>query len=528
MRQHDIFESIYLCLLILYSLLREVIPAQNVIGNSTLIVFLFVLGLLIITRRLMSNKSTDILINNISLICFIFVCVISAAINYKYSFTQNVKAICWLILYFGFCYVYGYELRDKKLKKIIGGFAFISLTVLCAISLPMYYLDIDYTSINRNVIGTVSNQGFSLEYMRLWGVFADPNTGAIYTLIAISIGVWLMASCRRRWLVILIPSEFILFSYFVLSGSRTAFLAMLVGVAFAVAGVIYRKTNRKIILSCIGGILGIILVLVICGVIKACLPHVKSCVKQTTTDITQKVVREYYDKLYIYSGVEIESGLAAQDDGIIVNDNSAIDSDQATEIIERDDLKEKNDVSNGRFAIWKDSVRLFLKAPLFGTSPRGASEFGKDYCPDNCISQWGYSAHNSWLELLMCTGIIGLLVMSYIVFSSMFRGLKVFSFGDISDDILCMSVAWELIVASMLLSDLFFVFTFGGVLFWFVVGAMNSRYVQVLSSCNKGKNRNRILIYGPKDPVGGVENIVFEYVRNIVNNHQDISFDYLE
>ena len=38
----------------------------------------------------------------------------------------------------------------------------------------------------------------------------------------------------------------------------------------------------------------------------------------------------------------------------------------------------------------------------------------------------------------------------------------------------------------------------------------------------------RILVYGPKDPVGGVEKIVFEYVKNIMKNHDDVSFDFLQ
>lgn len=529
MRQNNMVETIYLCMLIAYSIFREVVPAQFIVGNATLIIILFAAGLFIIIQRILSNRFNEVLINEISLVCFVLICVFSALINYKYSFIQNTKAIGWLILYFGFCYVYGYELRDKRIKKIVGAFAFAFISVLCALSLPMYFWDIDYISLNYNVIGTVSNQGFSNEYMRLWGVFADPNTGAVYALIAISVGIWLIISCRRRWMFLLIPSELVLFCYFVLSGSRTAFFAALIGGAFMIAGVLYIKLNKNRLVSCIGGIIGIVLVIIGCGVMKMCLPQVKNVIRVTSTDTTKNVIHRCYDEVYIYTGVEIESGISNLDAEILSNDSITLDSNQGSEVFERDDLNEKNDISNGRIAIWNDAVRLFLKAPLLGTSPRGASEFGKDNCPDNCISQWGYSAHNSWLELLMCTGVFGLSVMSYIVISSMFRGFKILLSDKLSyDDLLCMAVVLELLVASMLLSDLFFVFTFGGVTFWVVIGAVNSRNVQMTESCNDGKKRNRVLIYGPKDPTGGVERIVLEYVRNIVAKHQDISFDYLE
>lgn len=47
-------------------------------------------------------------------------------------------------------------------------------------------------------------------------------------------------------------------------------------------------------------------------------------------------------------------------------------------------------------------------------------------------------------------------------------------------------------------------------------------------SIENNNQYKRILIYGPKDPVGGVERIVLNYVENIVTNHSDITFDYLE
>ena len=36
-----------------------------------------------------------------------------------------------------------------------------------------------------------------------------------------------------------------------------------------------------------------------------------------------------------------------------------------------------------------------------------------------------------------------------------------------------------------------------------------------------------VLVYGLKDPIGGVERVIFEYVSTITEKHKDISFDFL-
>ena len=72
--------------------------------------------------------------------------------------------------------------------------------------------------------------------------------------------------------------------------------------------------------------------------------------------------------------------------------------------------------------------------------------------------------------------------------------------------------------------------TFGGFAFFLALGFVNGEreYISVDElEAQAEADKKRILVYGPKDPIGGVEKIVYEYVKVITQAHPDVSFDFL-
>jgi O-antigen ligase len=82
--------------------------------------------------------------------------------------------------------------------------------------------------------------------------------------------------------------------------------------------------------------------------------------------------------------------------------------------LDRGDVDE--DVSNNRFQIWSDCLKLVKEAPLFGTGPRTHLAFAKDHFDDMYIVEKGYTVHNGYLALFVSTGGIGgILMLSWLI-----------------------------------------------------------------------------------------------------------------
>ena len=74
--------------------------------------------------------------------------------------------------------------------------------------------------------------------------------------------------------------------------------------------------------------------------------------------------------------------------------------DLLTGILDKNEtLLENNDLSNGRFSIWKDAITYFLDKPVFGIG-------FKNYYQIN-----GYDIHNTYIQFLVEAGVVGFIVL---------------------------------------------------------------------------------------------------------------------
>ena len=535
-----LIRSIYLCMLTAYTILREVIPLRFIIGSGVLSYAFFFIGLILVATNIWLDRDHTTKANVGLFIAFIAVCIISTLINFKYDFISNVRAIGWTCLFFFLLYPTGFHSKVNNNREVNGICitAIITFSILVFISLPMYFFDVDYTYLNENIIGTESSQGFSNAFVRLWGVFGDPNTAAVYAFVALIMGVYLFRKYKKLWVRILLVISWVLTVLFVvLSGSRTAkwFILVVCGfAAFYIAVTLIKgKKLKKVTLSCISCALAVVIAYGAFVGLSHALPQVKKGVKTVCGTSITTFVHSAYDGLYKVGGVEVTSGFLSEDNGNNGGNQDGSGGGQGGNggSLTRPDVQEKGDISNGRFEIWLAALELYTFAPIFGVSPRGAAAFGAVHLPDNNISLYEYSMHNTLLEVLTGTGAIGLILILAILLNALIiivkRTLKKpFSLNFVSYS----SGLLLLLCSSMLLSDLFFSLTFGGLAFWLALGLINGEDKYVLPEEIVAENvdgKKRILIYGPKDPVGGVEKIVLEYVKNIIATHKDVSFDFL-
>jgi O-antigen ligase len=74
-------------------------------------------------------------------------------------------------------------------------------------------------------------------------------------------------------------------------------------------------------------------------------------------------------------------------------------------------LLESNDLSNGRFSIWEDSMTYFSDKPIFGIGLKNYYELN------------GYDIHNTYIQFLVETGIIGFISLVMCVLKVLFKSI---------------------------------------------------------------------------------------------------------
>lgn len=516
-----LLRCIYLSLFFVYALLREVIFAQQFVSSPILIYGLFGCGVLLILADLFFEPKLAFGRFAPLMTAFLLVTALSVILNARFAFVSNLKALGWMVLFFYLIYPAGARNNESERRW------FFSASVACAsvlalFSLPMYFFHVDYGYQNENVFGIVSNQGFSGEFSRLWGLFGDPNTAALYMVVALLMAGYLFVRCHQTLCRILVAVSAVpMIVYIALSGSRTAFVSLVVSCGwlfFCYAFGSNGNRRKKVIFGVLSAIVSMLLCLSFLIALRAVLPYAKKNLVLSFENEKIETLHSFYKTLYRKANVEVRS-----------NFDPRIDDWEKTFVsLNRKDVQEKGDVSNGRMEIWRDSCRLFLQTPLVGTSPRGASDFGKVHLANNLISEKGVACHNFLLEILVGTGILGFSVAIWLLLKAAGEILCFASKGMMDAVFIMLSgVALSLVCGGMFLSDLFFILSFGGASFWYALGALSTFTSQC--ACSERKpNKKRVLIYGPKDPVGGVEKIVFEYVRSICSRHHEITFDLLQ
>ena len=530
-KYYPTLRCIYLCALVAYAILREIIPLQPIVGHALFTAAFFGCGVLCILLNYFWDREHLVKSNLGLLIAFLAVCCFSTLINFKHEFVSNVKAIAWMVLLFLLVYPCGFHQKERKNKDLTAIFvtAVIVLTIGVLLSLPMYFCDIHYTYVTENAFDNVLPQGFHKQYMRLWGIFSDPNTAACYSFAALLMSIYVFRKKQNVLIrTLLVISDIAIVLFVVLSGSRTAKVVVIVTCAWLAFYSFYtqlkkRKRLQRIVISCAAFVLSGIVALGCIEGISEVLPSMRRGFNDAFGDTLVRKIHCTYDDVYKKTDLNITDGF--------YEENPSQEEVPPDDSIDRPDLDGREDLSNGRISKWKAYLEIFFCAPIFGASPRGISSFGSVHCPDNEVSQYGYFAHNALLEVLTGTGLAGLFIVLWILIRTAVLIIRqTFQKRFALRYLIQSSITLALVASAMLFSDLFFMLTFGGIAFWFAVGYINgeAEYVSKEDLPKSDGDKKRILIYGPNDPIGGVEAIVYEYVKAIMEKHPDVSFDFLQ
>ncbi len=432
-----IFKSIYIVHLLL---------AFNALVNRTVLTtitsaIVLVLGCLVMIGKIFTVpgylKRKNVIVLNLFLVSYL----ISTFVNMEFGAVASLKGFIWLVLQIWILYLISEETDVKKEFWIIGNIYVMVTSIQNLIGFLMFLGGYAYRNVSPE--GEIHMLGFM--WNRLWGVYDDPNHGAIITAAAILITLGLYRCAKKKYIKILYRiSLFVQFSYIILSDSRTGVICFAVGVALLYL-IRYLYTRKQI--------------------------NVKTIVKAAIVSFLG---------IFLFLGLvtPIQRGYAfvgKYTAGLVKNVEKQPGKDDDDLEVGREEMS--SDPSNRRFDIWRSGVEIFSSSPVVGTGWSNLNPYAHKYLPDTYIVDNDYkefvSLHNIFFDVLAGQGLIGISIFVILILNSVVFTIKWFKKLK-KEEYDFMAVMFSILVimlfASLLISFVFYVNSPESFVFWFIFG----------------------------------------------------------
>lgn len=372
---------------------------------------------------------------------------LSALLTRQYGLLENAQALVWTVIQFFIIYTYDKEQKvahDKKEIKIIGWF-FIGYTFLMSVT-AIVMLILDY-NLYKPIGDTAVISGFL--WNRLWGLYTDPNYGAVFCIVSMVLAITFFKTASkgiRAFLGIHIAFQVL---YIAFSDSRTGIVSLAVTVlagAFLLLLRCKKFENYHEAVKCI---------------VSLVLAFVLAFASVAAVALVQKGGSQFK---------EIQYKIQAQH-------NKLPDDDLSDYLIGRTDSDINNDVSNRRFAIWTSGLEIFKTSPLTGITFRNYIPYAKQNLPETYIvnndSGDFASMHNSFVDVLVSQGVLGMVILLCFIVSIVIAVLKFFfkaSAEDYQYNTFLLLCFLPVFVSMMFYSETFYMNTGGAFIFWSFLG----------------------------------------------------------
>lgn len=282
-----------------------------------------------------------------------------------------------------------------------------------------------------------------LVWGRLWGVYNDPNFGAVMAVVAVLLSLYYFISNKKTAIRILSALNILVqLLYIAFSDSRTGLVCLAISVsAFTFLTLIKKQVKKDKKIASVR-IMALLLTVVAAF----------SCIAVPTvmTKTFNTVIKN-----------------------ININNPNINPADQGETIGREQDIE--NDFSNRRFDLWKSSIDVFKTAPVFGVSYNNLKQYSQQNCPDTYLVNNDYGMysnfHNSYLNILAGQGAVGFLIsIIFTVFAAVYVLFKYFKGKQNIFAAMLISVIAAIGASTIFLSDVFYVNSANATMFWYALG----------------------------------------------------------
>lgn len=396
------------------------------------------------------------------LVAFCASYVLSSLATRQYGITENIKALIWMILQYFVLYTYNTHSDGQAERREFGLLAHIFMLYTFVAALVGFGMLMTNYNMLIEIDGTTVIGGFL--WGRLWGLYTDPNYGAVGAVIAILMSAYFFKNAKPLLKGLYLLNAVCQLIYIALSDSRTGLVTLAVGLASftylsALRGrAVAEKPLWQRGLLCV--VLAVSVAVLSVGAAKG----------------TQKAVGALREWRY-----EQLNPTTPTDPSTEPSQSTVSGADSTTTTTSKPDLSigrpatdTNDDISNNRFKIWASAWETFLTKPLTGISSRNTTAYIQDVLPDTYLATTSFaSMHNGLVDVLLSQGILGLgLIFAFavLVLIPLFRGFfkhrgEAFRYHTI---LLC--VLLTLLCSMMFLSETFYINTAGAFWFWLILG----------------------------------------------------------
>ena len=391
-----VFKISYLCLsFATFVSVIYISPVQPILVKLTL-----VLGALVILVRVINWKKYRKMPCLILMVLFCLSFLLSTFMNRQYGMTDNLKWILWTGLQFFALYVCDVERDTEKYRKefnVIAHLMIIGTVIAAAASLIM--LAQSYSQFLTTAEGEFIVTGFTWD--RLWGVYTDPNYGAVFSVIGVVLSVYFLIRQKGIKKVLYIITAILDFGYIVYSDSRTGEIAFILCTGcFLYFYLIRRKNNREERKhGSFRYVKSILIVLCIMAVAVGGDYFLKTENIKYQTEVAQKVAQEAAQKNAKNIGESKKSTVTGKK------------SSGQTKVQTARQQNIEKDATNGRFSLWKSAIEVWETSPVYGAGYSTFVPYAKEHVPNTYAvnnEQGDYtSMHNAFFNTLAFQGGIG-------------------------------------------------------------------------------------------------------------------------
>ena len=310
----------------------------------------------------------------------------------------------------------------------------------------------------------------------LYGLYKDPNFTAMMgaSLIFISYYIYMngkrtLSMIERVFIVISVILEFLIISF---SNSRGTVYSLLAIVILSIITIVLYKHREGELFSTatVKKIAIIILSTLLLFVMYISIQKGGFLISQNNRN-TKYIYAEEHKTFVRLSIEDLEREEFSEHKGWVLEYIDVEDENKTEKIsISKNDSGEE--FGNGRISIWKDTIKLFSKKPIFGISPEMQKTISNTVYSNLDIPSMkeGRSIHNSYLSVLLYYGVVGLLIVVFACFKRLWPlFIKEIKYGYTDESILFYGIVFSL-AASFFLESIFVNIDFEQVYLMFLLG----------------------------------------------------------
>lgn len=448
-----IFKIVYFALvLISFNTIALDVPYLKTIlvGASVALGGIVLLYRLINFKRFMKMKYIWLLF------AFLVSYVISLLFNLKYGFIDPIQALVWMTFQYFILFLKDpAQPREKAQKefRIISWLFCIYMFCCSVLSILMLVFNYSAFDYERNPI---KRAGFI--WGRLWGVFTDPNHGAVLAIAAIFLGIYLVKCYKKSVFAKVLCGVNIFFQilYIAFSDSRTGLICLMAG------GTVYAYMR-------ISGMSALQRKKFMCQTVSCIAALCTLCV----LFIIPKGVKYSYNEI-----VRLASTSSVEKPG--PSQTPSEEKPSADRVVGREQDLE-SDISNRRFDLWKSGLEVYRMKPIFGVSIFNMIPFAQQHLPNTYIinNEAGLfdNVHNAFLNVLIGQGLVGFVILMIfaalsviLVLKGFFKENGVVPARESSKNALLISSLVALAVSMLVQGDIIYLNSGPAFLFWYILG----------------------------------------------------------